>query len=82
MTGRRLFTAAMLLLLGLSTGCCRWWCEHHCPQQGGVAGYAAPAAPACQCYPQPAYYPPAQAAPPASWAQPRTVSGCTCTCPP
>ena len=85
MTGRRYFTAAALLLLSLSVGCCRWcerWCEHGCPS--GTVGYAAPVAtPACTCYPAPTYYPPAApvAAPAPTWSQPRTMTGCTCTCP-
>jgi hypothetical protein len=84
MTGRSFITAAVLLLLSMSTGCC-WWAERHCPHTGGVAAYPAPVAPACGCYPAPAYYPPQQpvvAAQPASWSQPRTLTGCTCTCPP
>jgi hypothetical protein len=88
MTGKRFVTAATLLLLAGSTGCCRWWCEH-CGYGGQpVAGYAAPVAPVCGCYPQPAYYPPPQPAAvpaqPANWAQPqqRQLTGCSCTCPP
>jgi hypothetical protein len=83
MIGRRFVTAAVLLLLGMSTGCC-WWAERHCPASAGVACQA-PAAPACGCYPSPAYYPPQQpvvAAQPVNWAQPRALTGCTCTCPP
>jgi hypothetical protein len=83
MTGKRYITAAALALVSLSVGCCRWcehWCEHSCPP--GTVGYAAPAAaPTCTCYPAPTYYQPSAPVPVQSWSQPRTMTGCTCTCP-
>ncbi len=79
MIGRRFIAAAALLLLTMSTGCTRWWCEQNCPTP--VAGCPPAAVPACGC--APGYYQPPVAVPAASasFAQPRPLTGC-CPCAP
>jgi hypothetical protein len=87
---RNIVTAALLVGLLSSSGCC-WWCEHWCPHpqpvvlQGGYAPgcgcQTASFAPGCGC-PTSSYAPPG---PQPNWTQPQmqpqTHTGCTCTCP-
>ena len=79
--GRYLVTAALLMGLLSSGGCC-WWAERWCPHQGVQTCAPPPAA----CYPaaQPCGYPTASyapVAPPPNWSAPRPMN-CSCSCTP
>jgi hypothetical protein len=74
-------TAALLMGLLTSGGCC-WWCERHCPHS--CAAYQVPAGAAPMCCPntayQPVYQPVAAQAP--NFSQPHPANNpCYCPCP-
>lgn len=85
---RYVLTAALLIGLSTSSGCC-WWAEHWCPchNQQPVMVQPVGYAPGCGC-PTAGYTPapvPVQTAMP-NWTAPQpgapqVHNGCTCTCP-
>jgi hypothetical protein len=79
----RCFVTAALLMGLLSSGGCCWWCERHCPC-AGMQSCAPPAGCAPACCPNTAYQPVYQpvAAPAPNFSQPHPPMHCDCTCNP
>lgn len=76
MSGKRLLFAAVLVILMTSTGCTRYWCEHHGYYPSGPAACAPCCVPCCPTAPS------GYAAPAPSWNAPVAAApaagGCCC----